>query len=76
MLLVPPLMLISDVVWPDSVPPAALNVPSVLVSEMPLVPPLEETLVNCRFIPAVLPLMLTPPPVVLLIEPAEAAWRR
>ena len=66
-------MLISEVVWPDSVPPAALNVPRALVSEMPVVPAPEVTPVNCTFIPAVLPLMLTPPPVVLLIEPAEAA---
>ena len=70
---VPPLMLISDVVWPDSVPPVALKVPSALVSEMPKAPAPDDTLVNCRFIPAVLPLMLTAPPVVLLIDPAEAA---
>ena len=70
---VPPLMLISELVWPDSVPPVALNVPRALVSEMPLAPPPDDRLVNCTFIKAVLPLMLMAPPVVLLIEPAEAA---
>ena len=64
----------ADVVAPLlSEPPLALKVPRVLLSVTALaaVPELDR-LVNCRFMPVPLPLMLTAPPVafVLLIRPS------
>src|SRR4051812_24185400 len=54
-----------------SVPAGALNVPRASLNEIALVLlPLDDTLLNWRFIPVPLPLMLTAPPVVLLICPA------
>src|SRR5262245_18589893 len=54
-----------------SVPPLAVNEPRASLNEIALVElPVDDTPVNCRFIPASLPLMLTAPPAGLLIEPS------
>ena len=54
-----------------SVPLPALNVPRASLKEIALVLlPVDDTLVNCRFIPVPLPLMLIAPPEVLLIRPS------
>ena len=69
-----PVMLTVLPVAPLNAPAPELNVPRVLSNEMALVPPVDVTLLNCRFIKVPLPSMLIAPPDVLLISPAVTVF--